>query len=79
MSTQKTTEETIIESLESVKKIMIDHIADIKGRIELMNLTLQPFEEYLNSIPKDQMDFIYGKSFAVRTLVDEIKAIHTLT
>jgi signal transduction histidine kinase len=75
MITKETTEEKIIESLKEIKKIMTEHITDVQASIALMQSKTKPFEDYLHSLPSVQLDFHYGNSYAVRTLIDEIKAI----
>lgn len=75
MITKETTEDKIIESLEEIKKILKEHITDVKASIALMQSKTKPYEDYLNSLPSVQLDFHYGKSYAIRTLMDEIKDI----
>lgn len=73
MITKETTEEKIIESLEEIKKILEEHVTDVKATIALMQSKIKPYEDYLHSLPSGQIDFHYGKSYAIRTLIDKIK------
>lgn len=77
MITKETTEDKIIESLEEIKKILTQHITDVQVSIALMQSKIKPYEDYLDSLSSVQMDFHYGNSYAIRTLIDEIKSIQT--
>lgn len=77
MITKETTEEQITNSLQEIKKILKEHITDVKTSIALMESKSKPYSDYLNSIPSYQLDFYYGKSYVIRTLIDEIKEIQT--
>ncbi len=75
MFTKETTQGKIVESLEEIKKIMVEHIADVKISIASMEAKIQPYQDFLNSLPSTQLEFHYGNSFKIRTLMDEIKNI----
>lgn len=77
MITKEKTEEKIIESLEGIKKVLKEHITDVQALIALTQSKTKPYEDYLNSLPSVQLDFHYGKSYAIRSLIDEIKEIQT--
>lgn len=68
-------ESDIIESLEQIKKISEASIANVKNLIADMQNKIKPHEDFLDSIPTEQMNFYYGKSYKIRTLIDEIKEL----